>query len=588
MYSIKKTFYIFLTFLFISSTAFSQGKTDEERLKDLDTLINKTLKEWNVPGAQIGIVKNGKMIFAKGFGYRDVEKKLPVTDNTLFAIGSCTKAFTAVDNCILTERGELNLDKPVINYMPDFKMYNDYVTLNMTARDLLTHRSGLPRHDLMWYGSDLSRKELFNRLRFLEPTAGFREKMQYQNLMYMTAGILVERISNDTWENFTRENIFVPLEMTSTNFSTIESRRSPDFSLPYKEEKKKIILTDFRDIQAVGPAGSINSNVKDMSNWVIMHLNNGKFNGKKVVAEEMIQQTHTPYIVIPSIPSKELFYSSYGLGWIITQYRNHLRIDHGGNIDGFTANVCLMPSDSLGIIVLCNLDGTSFPSVVRNFIIDRMTNLEAVDWSARLLEGTQNNDDGKTEEQKDPNQKEGTSPSHPLVDYVGKYESESYGIMNVELKKENLLIDFHTLKINLGHYHYDYFKSTNEDLPPMLVNFSLDPKGNVSKISAQLEQGVKDIEFTRIPDFVDNSASYEKYIGDYEMEGLTVKVSVKNNKLKLFVPGQPEYELAATRENNFDIKELKAYSVAFNPDASGKIFELQFNQPNGVFKAKKK
>lgn len=588
--NIIKKFKLLLLILFVtSSLAYSQTKTDEERLKDLDTLINKTLKEWNVPGAGISIVKNGKIIFAKGFGYRDVEKKLPVTENTLFAIGSCTKAFTALDNCILAERGDINLDKPVINYMSDFKMYNDYVTMNMTARDLLTHRSGLPRHDLMWYGSDLSRKELYDRLRFLEPTAGFREKMQYQNLMYMTAGILVERVSNDTWENFTRKNIFEPLEMTGSNFSTIESRSTSDFSLPYKEEKNKVKLTDFRDIQSVGPAGSINSNVKDMANWVTMLLNNGKFNGKKIADEEMIQQTRTPYIPVPSIPSKEVFYSSYGLGWVITQYRSHLRIDHGGNIDGFTANVCLMPSDSIGIVVLCNMDGTSFPSVIRNSIIDRLIDIEPIDWSARLLEGKPKDEpaENKTGE-KDPNQKEGTSPTHPLIDYVGKFENEAYGIMKIELKDKNLLIDYHTLKIPLAHYHYDYFKSTNEDIPPMLVSFSLDEKGNVSKISAQLEQGVKDIEFKKLPEYRDNSAAYEKYTGDYEMNGVSLKVSIKNNTLKLFIPGQPEYELLASKENNFDIKDLKAYSVTFNMNSEGKVSEIQFNQPNGVFKAKKK
>jgi len=585
----KKFNLLFLIFLFTSSAAFSQGKSDEEKLKDLDTLVNKFLKDWNVPGVGISVVKNGKIVLARGYGYRDVEGKLPVTENTLFAIGSCTKAFTAIDNCILVQKGELNLDKPVINYMPAFKMYNDYVTQNMTARDLLTHRSGLPRHDLMWYGSDLSRQELFNRLRFLEPSAGFREKFQYQNLMYMTAGILVETISKDTWENFTKQNILVPLEMNSTNFSTIESRTTGDYAKPYREEKKNIKLIDFRDIQSVGPAGSINSNVKDMANWVIMHLNNGRFNGKKVVDEEMVITAHTPQIVTPGTPNKELFYGSYGLGWGINQYRDHLRLEHGGNIDGFSANVCLMPNDSLGIVILTNMDNSLMPNIIRNSIIDRMLELETIDWNGRLL-GVKKDDDGseKPEIQKDPNQVEGTNPSHPLIDYVGKFENEAYGIMNIELKNENLLIDYHTLKIPLAHYHYDYFKSTNEDMPPMLVSFALDEKGNVSKISAQLEQGVKDIEFKKMPDYADNSASYEKFTGEYDMQGITVKLSIKSNKLRLLIPGQPEYELVPVKENNFDIKDLKAYSVSFNTDNSGNITEIQFNQPNGTFKAKKK
>ncbi|MBS1493554.1 MAG: serine hydrolase [Bacteroidetes bacterium] len=584
----KKFNLLLLIFLLTASFAFSQGKTNEEKLKDLDTLINQFLKDWKVPGVGISIVKNGKVVLAKGYGYRDVEGKLPVTENTLFSIGSCTKAFTAIDNCILVGKGELNLDKPVINYMPTFKMYDEYVTQHMTARDLMTHRSGLPRHDLMWYGSDLSRMELFNRLRFLEPSAGFREKFQYQNLMYMTAGILVEAISKDTWENFTKQNILIPLEMNNTNFSTFDSRATTDFAKPYREEKDKVKLIDFRDIQSVGPAGCINSNAKDMANWVIMHLNYGKFNGKKIVDEEMVITAHSPQIVTPGTPSKELFYGSYGLGWGINQYRDHLRLEHGGNIDGFSANVCLMPTDSLGIVILTNMDNTVLPSVVRNSIIDRMLELDPIDWNGRLL-GMQKNDEGtqKPEEQKDPNQVENTTPSHPLVDYVGSFENEAYGTMKIELKNDNLLIDYHTFKIPLAHYHYDYFKSTSEDMPPMLVNFTIDEKGKVSKVYAQLEQGVKDIEFKKVPEFKDNSYAYEKYTGDYDLQGAVAKVSVKNNVLKLFIPGQPEYDLVPSGDNNFDIKDLKGYSVTFNM-SDGKAAEIQFNQPNGVFKAKKK
>lgn len=584
---IRKFQLLLLILLVSSSLVFSQ--TDEERLKDLDEFVNKTLKDWNVPGVGIAIVKNGKVILAKGYGYRDVEGQLPVTENTLFAIGSCTKAFTAMDNCILVSQGNLNLDKPVINYMPTFKMYNDYVTMNMTARDLLTHRSGLPRHDLMWYGSDLSRKELFDRLRFLEPTAGFRELFQYQNLMYMTAGILVETVSGETWENFTRKNLIEPLEMNSTNFATIESRRTSDYAKPYREEKKQVKLIDFRDIQAVGPAGSINSNVKDMSNWVIMNLNHGKFNGKKVVDEEMVYQAHTPYIVIPGAPNKEVSYRSYGLGWSISQYRDHLRLEHGGNIDGFSANVCLFPNDSIGMVILTNLDNTTLPSVVRNVIADKLLDLSYIDWNGRLMEGRNREEesDKKEKENKDPNQKENTTPSHPLVDYIGKFQNEAYGIMKVELTDDNLLVDFHTLKIPLTHYHYDYFKSNRDDIAPILLNFSLNPKGDVTKIFVQLEQGVKDIEFTRIPDFVSNTFSYEKFTGEYEMQGMIAKISLKNNVLKLSIPGQPEYELIPTSENNFDIKDLKAYSVTFNMDGST-VSEIQFNQPNGTFKAKRK
>jgi len=586
MNHLRKLCLFLLIFTLSSSLIFAQSKTDDEKLKDLDEFVNKALKDWNVAGLAIGIVKNGKIIYTKGFGYRNMEEKLPVTENTLFSIGSCTKAFTAIDNCILVSQGKLNLDKPVINYMPDFRMYNDYVTMNMTAKDLMTHRSGLPRHDLMWYGSDLTRRQLYERLKYLEPSAGFRELFQYQNLMYMTAGILVESISGQTWENFTKENIFTPLEMNSSNFSTLESRKTSDFAKPYREEKNTIKLIDFRDIQSIGPAGSINSNVKDMSNWMLMHLNYGKFNGKKIVDEEMVYTAHTPFMVIPGPPSKEVSYRSYALGWMVAQYRDHQRLEHGGNIDGFSANVCLYPADSIGIVILTNADNSVLPNLVRNVVADKLMDLPYIDWNAKLSDGKKNEDTPPTEGN-DPNQIENTTPSHPLVDYIGKYENIAYGTLEVKLENENLLIDYHTLKIPLKHYHYDYFQSTDKDLPPMLINFALNERGKVNKLSAQLEQGVKDIEFTRVPDYVSSSSSYEKYTGEYDMQGVAIKVSIKNNALKLFVPGQPEYDLLPSGDNNFDIKDLKGYSVTFNMDGS-KVKEIQFNQPNGTFKAAKK
>jgi hypothetical protein len=406
--------------------------------------------------------------------------------------------------------------------------------------------------------------------------------------MYMTAGILVERISGDSWENFTRENLINPLEMNSTNFATIESRRTTDFAKPYKIVNGKIALTEFRDIQAVGPAGAINSNVIDMSKWVIMNLNYGKFNGKKIVDEEMIYEAQTPVITIPGPPSKEVSYRTYALGWTIAQYRGHLRVEHGGNIDGFSADVCLFPADSVGLVILTNMDNSVLPSVVRNIIADKMFDLSYIDWSQRLIDSAPKDDETpEQEENKDPNQKENTEPSHALIDYTGKFENNAYGTMKIELKGENLLIDFHTFKIPLGHYHYDYFKSLNKDMPPMLVNFGTNERGDVNKVSVQLEQGVKDIEFTRIPDYMSSDLSFDKYVGEYDMQGMIVKVSIKNNVLKLLVPGQPEYDLLFKKENNFDIKDLKAYSVTFNFDGD-KVSEVQFNQPNGTFKAKKK
>ena len=313
------------------------------------------MRDWKVQGMAVAIVHKNKVILSRGFGYRNVAENLPVTEETLFAIGSCTKAFTAAGVCLLQEDGTVDLDKPIRDYMSEFKLFDDYVSQNMSPRDLLCHRSGLPRHDIMWYGSPATRRELFARFRYLEPSQPFRTTYQYQNLMFMTAGVLIEDVSKLSWEEFTRNRILNPLDMNSTNFSINDMQKANDYSTGYAEPGGMVSPIPYMNIDAVGPAGSINSNVKDMSKWLLALINGGKYNGKKILSENTIRQLQTPAMVSPAqVPLQydESFYNMYGLGWTITSYRGHVRVDHGGNIDGFSASTCFMPRDSIGVVVL--------------------------------------------------------------------------------------------------------------------------------------------------------------------------------------------------------------------------------------------
>jgi CubicO group peptidase (beta-lactamase class C family) len=585
----KYTLFItnFLIIFVLSLHLFAQ-----ELPQGYESYIDSVMKDWNIQGCAVAIVKNSKMIYSKGFGYRDVQNKLPVTPQTLFAIGSCTKAFTSAAACILVDQGKLDLDKPIINYIPEFKMYDDYVTVHITARDLMCHRSGLPRHDLAWYGADdISRKEMVEKLRYLEPSHGFREVWQYQNGMFMAAGYLIEQISSSSWEDFVKTNIIIPLEMTSTNFSVEESQKSQDYSLPYGEQNFKLKQLPFRPLKAMGPAGSINSNVIDMSNWIIMQLNLGKFNDKQIVSQSSLMQTQTPTMVEPSTITDEIFYSTYGLGWMITSYRGHLRVMHGGNIDGFSADVSLFPKDSLGIVILTNMNGTQFTGVMRNYTVDKLLGLSDIDWNARLLEGRTNMMKTLKEQKEtiDPNKVEGTEPSHPLEDYAGKYENLAYGTMEIVYSDGKLKMHFHTFDLDLTHYHYDVFEARwIEESPKVKITFSYNEKGKINKISAPLEDGIKDIEFVKIVEEKKvEGIDLNKYIGDYEIAGTKLNVTLRGTKLILSVPGQPDYELVPTGINEFNFKNLDGYSVKFNEDA-GKVIEMVLNQPNGVFTAKKK
>lgn len=582
---------IFFIIIFVFSV--SAIAQDDLNLNGYDQYVEKAMKDWKVQGCAVAIVKNGKVVYTKGFGLRDVKNNLPVTPNTLFAIGSCTKAFTSAAICLLVDDGKIDFDKPVITYYPNFKLQDDYVTTHITVRDLLCHRSGLPRHDFVWYGAaNLSRKDLVDALRYLEPSKGFRETWQYQNGMFGVAGYLVDIISEDSWENFVAKKIFGPLGMKSSNFSVTESQKTSDFAKPYAERKDEVKEIPFYDIEAMGPAGSINSSVTDMANWLIMQINCGKFNGTQVVSEGSLRQTQTPQMIMPSGITDEVFYSTYGMGWMITSYRGHLRLEHGGNIDGFSASTCFLPKDSIGVVVLTNMDGTSMPSVARNYAVDKLLGLSEIDWSSKLLGDMSKMKDmaKENENKKDPNQVEGTQPSHELKAYTGIFEHPAYGTVEISLNDDKLFANFHTKKAELLHYHYDIFEvKENDEIPELKISFYTNTRGDIDKLSIPLQAGVKDIEFNKVTEKkIVEKSSLEKYVGDYEISGTIAKVYIRGDKtLMLNVPGQPDYELVPTGNNEFNIKQLAGFSVKFT-EADGKITELIFNQPNGVFTAKRK
>ena len=199
-------------------------------LGDFDDFVNQAIKDWKVPGAAVAVVQGDKVILLKGYGYRDLEKQLPVTPNTLFAIGSITKSFTVSTMGMEMDEGKVDWDKPVRDYLPAFKMYDPVLTEQMMIRDLITHRSGLPRHDMVWYSSDFSREDIIRRLQFLEPNKPLRSTFQYNNLMFMTAGYIAGLLNGKSWEDTVRERIFTPLGMNGTNFSLKDTQNSPDFA----------------------------------------------------------------------------------------------------------------------------------------------------------------------------------------------------------------------------------------------------------------------------------------------------------------------------------------------------------------------
>ncbi len=498
---------LFLTLLFVPVQLLAQTAPTQLNLEGFDAFVEKVMKDWKVPGLSLAIVKEGKIVYAKGYGYRDVAKKLPVTPDTLFAIGSNSKSFTAAALGILADEGKLDFDKPVREYLPDFRLYDEYATANLRVRDLVSHQSGLPRHDLLWYGSTLTRKELFDRLRHLEPSRKLHEKYQYNNLMFMTAGVLVERLSGMSWEEFIAKRIFEPLAMKTSNMSVSVSQRSADFAQPYGETKGEIKEIPFRNIDAIGPAGSINSSVNEMSNWLAMQLAKGKFNGKQVISEKSLAENHKPHILTSDQPPpyEELSYGSYAMGWGVSTYRGHLVLAHSGGIDGFISQMRVLPKDQLGVVVLTNSGSTASAVVVYN-ILDRAFGLNEIDWNLRTktdlakASGAQI----KARAESEAARKKDTQPSHPLADYAGEFEHPGYGKLLVTLEGDALKVDLHGLGAKLKHYHYDIFQGIEESasmgagaLVGVKISFLADKAGQIDRVTLPLEPSVKDVVFTR-------------------------------------------------------------------------------------------
>ncbi len=599
-----------LTLILICCTGFGQKNvtTPSNPLAGVDSILERVLKDRKVAGFAIAVIEKNKIIYAKGFGYRDYEKKLPVTANTLFAIGSCTKAFTSLLIGQLNKDDKVDYDKPVREYLPALKFFNTEMNNQITVRDLMCHRTGLPRHDFSWYlfNTD-SRDSLLQRIQYQEPTATPRQTWQYNNFMFLAQGMIAEKLTGKTWEQNIKEKIFTPLGMSSSNLSIKEWEKNPDASLGYNLYKDSSIKKmDYYNINAMGPAGSINSSVNEMAKWVIMWINGGKVNGKEIFPASYLKEAMSSQMIIgAALPDKEkpdIHFANYGFGWFLASYRGHYRVEHGGNIDGFSASTCFFPSDSIGIIVLTNQNGSAVTSIVRNTIADRMLKEKPIDWLA-----DRNAADAKAkaaakeaEATVESNQKKGTKPSHSLKEYEGLYNHPGYGTMEIVLQKDSLFLFAPDNKVWLRHYHYDVFETYAVDpkdgidtsqKSELRVQFGMSEAGEINSTSMTLEAGLKPLEFSRKPKPKEiTKEELKKYEGSYELApGTDAKFYMKGEKkLYAFIEGQPEYELIAIDKNKFALKALSGYSALFEENEKGEIIAVSFIQPNGTFKAPKK
>src|SRR3989441_1446410 len=366
-----------------------------QKLAGFDAFMEKTLKDWNAPGIGVGVVVGDKLVFAKGYGYCDYEKKLPLTPQTMYTIASNTKLFTAVAAGMLVEEGKLTWDRPIKESVPTIEFYNSNLNNTITLRDMLSHRTGITRHDSIWYKSDYSTKELFERLKYLEPKESPRQIFLYNNMMYAGAGYAIELQSGKPWAQFVRQNILQPLNMNSTVFSITDMLKQPDVGVPFTERRDSFELYKipyYEEQQGVAPAGAIISNIEDMSHWLIALMNNGQYAGKQVLPAKVLQATLEPAIALPNATGQtrgwwEILNQAYGMGRWTASYRGRFIAFHGGDLPGFHSQISFMPNEHIGVIVFVigNHAAPRFnPTTSKGD--ERLLEMDLAPWTSRRLE----------------------------------------------------------------------------------------------------------------------------------------------------------------------------------------------------------
>lgn len=473
----------------------------------VDSLLARVRADWRVPGVAVGVIRDGRVLLAAGAGFGDSARGLPATPRTLFGIGSNTKSFTALVLALLVEERRLAWDEPVRRYLPEFELADPVASRFATLPDLLTHMTGLPRHDGLWYGRSNGRRDILARLRHLEPSATFRGRWQYNNLMFLTAGLVAERVTGRSWDDLVRERILAPLGMNASLTAYRDQRAAPERAQPYEVRDGRPHPVPLRDVDNVGPAGSIASTVEDMLRYVGMYLDEGRVNGVQVIPAAALRAIQTPHVMMgvdiaasgPEWP--ELGPRMYALGLAQTHYRGRLMVLHGGGIDGYTSQMTWMPAERLGVVVLTNSTSPA-SEIVTYSLYDRLLGLPPVDWNGRLLQAMAAPPPAADSA---PRPAAPAGAARPLAQYAGVYEHPGYGTIEIVERGGRLELAWDRFRTSLEHLHYDTFRSGAEarswgiipNLASFTATFRAGLDGGIERVEIPFEPAVAPIVFGR-------------------------------------------------------------------------------------------
>jgi CubicO group peptidase (beta-lactamase class C family) len=554
----------------------------------IERFVEEQLAAWEVPGCAVAAVRDGRVELAGGWGRRDREADQPVTADTLFAIGSVTKAFTATTVGALVDEGRLEWDRPLLDYVPGVRLHDPAVSDRLTVVDLLSHRSGLPRHDLTWVGQpDRSRAEIVHALRYLPLSRDLRQEFQYCNLGYMAAGYVVEALSGVPWEDFVRARLFEPLGMRRTNLSVDEMLADDDHAAAYTRRHGVIESVPQRPLPAVAPAGAINSSVADMARWLLAQLAGGQLDGTAVMSPATAKRQLTPHMLVAEgleVPGLNQY--AYGLGWMIGRYRDHRIASHGGGIDGFQTQCMLLPDDGIGVIVLTNTSSSLMHLVVAHRVLDELLGAEPLDTFGFYKPRFDAVMSGSRQAEEARRVVPGAPAARPLSAYAGQYEHPGYGTLAITLDGDVLRPSLGTMDLSLAHRHYETFDLEWHELADEQViiplTFLSSADGDVDALTARFEPLVEPLRFDRRPDRPDRE-TLARLCGTYAMGPIEIAVALRGeDTLTVAVPGSPPLDLEPISGLRFAVKEQPAITAEFELDDQGAVARL-IAQPLGIF-----
>ena len=563
-------------------------------MESIDRFVAEQLAIWEVPGCAVAAVQDGQVVLAAGWGQRDLDTKLPVTADTLFAIGSTTKAFTAATVGALVDDGLLDWERPLRDYVPEIQLHDPVVSDRLTVVDLLSHRSGLPRHEMVWLGHPgRSRAELVRRLRFLPLSKDLRQAFQYCNLGYLAAGYAVEVLSGTPWEDYLRGRLLTPLGMGRSNLSVDEMSADPDHATAYERRQGVVVPVPQRPITALAPAGAINSCAADLTRWLLAQLGDGQLDGQAVMSAATVARQHEPHIVLPedrTFPASTRH--AYGLGWFVGRYRGHRLLEHGGGIDGFLTECMLLPDDGIGVAVMTNTTSSVMTPVVAYRILDELLGLEPLDWFSSFKPRYDTIMAGMREARQARRVVPDAPLPRPLDAYAGEYEHPGYGTLTLTLEDGVLRPRLGTLDLSLAHRHYETFDLEWHELGDQSHLFPLmflsDPDGDLTALTVPFESLIEPQRFDRRPDAsAQDPEVLRRLCGTYVMGPIEVVVALRGDRvLTVAIPGAPPFELEpAGRGLRFGLKGQPAVTAEFELDESGQVARL-VAQPLGIFQPK--